>query len=116
MGYHLIPFVAGAVIGGLAVHLFRDERVREDLRRSAGTISRKVQQTAGKVSKGVTRVRESMPGGSAATEPDAEGDAAAPEAAEAKPRSTTRRRAARQLLSRKKPTTPEKARRTGAEA
>jgi hypothetical protein len=108
MGYHLIPFVAGAVIGGLAVHLFRDERVREDLRRSAGTISRKVQQTAGKVSKGVTRVRESMPGGSAATEPDAEGDAAAPEAAEAKPRSTTRRTAARKAPGRKAAPEPEK--------
>jgi len=43
MAYHLIPFVAGAVVGGLAVYLFRDEQVRDDLRQSATSISRKVQ-------------------------------------------------------------------------
>lgn len=73
MAYHLIPFVAGAVIGGLAVYLFRNEKVRGELRQSASSISRKVQQTAGevsgKVSKGLSQTRDSMPGRGARTEP-----------------------------------------------
>lgn len=65
MAYYLIPFVAGAVIGGLAVYLYRDEQLRGNLRQSAGDLSRKVQETAGevsgKVTKGLGQVREAMP-------------------------------------------------------
>lgn len=100
MAYHLIPFVAGAVVGGLAVYLFRDAKVRDDLRQSATSISRKVQQTAGevsgKVSKGLSQVRESMPGRSreatrAAVQADAE---AAPPAPRTSARRTTSRKTA----------------------
>jgi len=70
MAYHLIPFVAGAVVGGLAVYLFRDERLRGDLRQSAGSLSRRTRETASevsdKVTQGLTRVRNSMPGRSQA--------------------------------------------------
>jgi hypothetical protein len=66
MAYPLIPFVAGAVVGGLAVCLVRDDRLRKDLRRSAGSLSRKAQVTAGevsgKVAKGLGQVRASMAG------------------------------------------------------
>lgn len=53
MAYHLIRFVAGAVVGGLAVYLVRDDRLRKDLRQSAGNLSRKAQQAAGEVAKGL---------------------------------------------------------------
>ena len=96
MAYHLIPFVAGTVIGGLAVYLFRDERVRKDLRQSAGSLSRKAQETAGevsgKVATGLRQVRESMPAFGQSTE--SAGTEAAVEEPVPKPRKTVRRRAA----------------------
>lgn len=102
MAYHLIPFVAGTVIGGLAVYLFRDERLRKDLRQSAGSLSRKAQDTAGevsgKVATGLRQVRESMPAFGRGTEPtgtEAPVDATAP-----RPRKTVRRTAARKTPTR----------------
>ena len=96
MAYHLIPFVAGTVIGGLAVYLFRDERVRKDLRQSAGSLSRKAQETAGevsgKVATGLRQVRESMPAFGRSAE--SAGTEAAVEEPTAKPRKTVRRKAA----------------------
>jgi gas vesicle protein len=110
MAYHLIPFVAGAVVGGLAVYLFRDEQVRDDLRQSATSISRKVQQTAaevsGKVSRGLSQARESIPGRGQGAEPAAEPPA---EAAPAEPRKPARRTAARKTATRKAPVEPPKA-------
>jgi hypothetical protein len=97
MAYHLIPFVAGAVVGGLAVYLFREEKVRDDLRQSATSISRKMQKTAGevsgKVSRGLSQARESIPGRSEGPDPAAE-----PPAAAASPE---RRKPARRTASRK---------------
>jgi gas vesicle protein len=54
MAYHLIPFVIGAAVGGLAVYLYREEKAVDNLRRSAEKFSRKAQQTAGEVSGKVT--------------------------------------------------------------
>lgn len=86
MAYHLIPFVAGAVVGGVAVYLFGDERARQNLRQSADNLSRKAQRTAGKVSDkvtdGFTQVRESLPGrgGTSETAPAPEAEVSAPNA------------------------------------
>lgn len=101
MAYHLIPFVAGTVIGGLAVYLFRDERLRKELRQSADSLSRKAQDTAGevsgKVATGLRQVRDSMPvfgRGIESTGTEAPVDATAP-----RPRKTVRR-----TVTRKSPT------------
>ena len=110
MAYHLIPFVAGAVFGGLAVYLFRDEQVRDDLRQSATNISRKVQQTAGevseKVSRGLSQARESIPGRGQAVEPAAETPV---EAAPAEPLKSARPTAARKTVTRKATAEPPQA-------
>ena len=50
MAIPLIPFVAGAVIGGLATYLYRDEKLRNDMKRTADTLSDKVKDAAGEVS------------------------------------------------------------------
>lgn len=104
MAYHLIPFVAGAVVGGLAVYLFRDEKARGDLRQSATSISRKVQQTAGevsdKVAKGLSQARESVPGRGEGSESSAEPPT---EATSAEPRKRARRTTTRKTATRKVP-------------
>lgn len=89
MAYHLIPFVAGAVVGGLAVYLFRDEQLRDALREKTGNLSRRARETAGqdsdKVGRGLKRGRKPVPGdsqgGDTATEVDETvADATAPKA------------------------------------
>jgi hypothetical protein len=55
MAVHLIPFVAGAVIGGLAAYFYRDEKLRADLRKTAGDVS-------DKVSEGLHGLREKVSG------------------------------------------------------
>jgi len=49
MAIHLVPFVAGAVIGGLAAYFARDEKLRREVSESAGELSGKVRETAGEV-------------------------------------------------------------------
>jgi gas vesicle protein len=104
MAYHLIPFVAGAVVGGLAAYLFRDERLRKDLRESADSLSRKAQETAsevsGKVATGVRQVRKSMAGQGRADESAT--DTAEPEVKTKtrKPRAAVRSTAARRSSTR----------------
>lgn len=104
MAYHLIPFVAGAVVGGLAVYLFGDERARQNLRQSADNLSRKAQRTAGQVSEKVTdgfaQVRESLPGRGGATDPAPEREVEVP-APKASARRTTSRRSPARATTRK---------------
>jgi len=104
MAYHLIPFVAGAVVGGLAVYLFRDEQLREDLRHSAGSLSRRTRETAsevsGKVTQGLTRVRGSMPGRSQAAASSTAADQTDAETTTPKPRTPARRTATRKSPTR----------------
>lgn len=50
MAIHLIPFVAGAVFGGLGAYLYRDEKLRREVKRTAGVVGGKVTKTAGRVS------------------------------------------------------------------
>lgn len=103
MAYHLIPFVAGAVVGGLAAYLFRDERLRKDLRQSAGHLSRKTQETAtevsGKFATGLRQVRASMAGQGQADESAT--SAAEPEV---KAKAAKSRAAVRKTATRKSPT------------
>lgn len=103
MAYHLIPFVAGAVVGGLAAYLFRDERLRKDLRQSAGHLSRKTQETAtevsGKVATSLRQVRESMAGQGRADE-----SATRTAEPEVEPKRRKPRAAGRKTATRKNPT------------
>ena len=100
MAYHLIPFVAGAVVGGLAVYLLRDEQLRDDLREKTGNLSRRARETASevsdKVARGLKRGRESVPGdgqsGDTATEAnETVADATAPKARTSRRGTTTRK-------------------------
>ncbi len=87
MAYHLIPFVVGAAVGGLAVYLYRDEKALDNLRRSTEKFSRRAQQTAGEVSEKVTdrfsRAKPSTSGSDATTEPVSEPRDVVPEDATA---------------------------------
>ena len=56
MAVHLIPFVAGAVIGGLAAYFYRDERLRGEVRKTVDDVS-------DKVSEGLHGLRERVSGG-----------------------------------------------------
>lgn len=99
MALHLIPFVAGAVIGGLTAYFYRDEKVRKEVRRSASDLSHKVKATAGdvshKVSEGFSDLRRKV-----ARTPQAE--------AEETPKAV--KKVARKKVSRKKTTAKTKAR------
>lgn len=44
MAFPLIPFVAGAVIGGLAAFLYKDDKVRKSIGKTAGDVTRKVSE------------------------------------------------------------------------
>ncbi|MFO8152674.1 hypothetical protein [Thioalkalivibrio sp.] len=94
MAYHLIPFVAGAVVGGLAVYLFRDEQLRDDLRRKTGSLSRRARDTAdevsAKVARGLRRGRESLPERGQDADPTTVGAATVAETPRPKPRTPTR--------------------------
>jgi hypothetical protein len=121
MAYHLIPFVAGAVVGGLAAYLFGDKRLRRDLRESAGNLSRKTQETAtevsGKVVTGLRQVRASMAGqgradesATSAAEPEVKAKAAKPRVAVRKTatrKSPTRTDARKRAPKAVQPTEPE---------
>ena len=50
MAIPIIPFVAGAVVGGLSVYFYRDGRARGAVGRTARGLTGKVKKTAGKVS------------------------------------------------------------------
>ena len=45
MALPIIPFVAGAVVGGLGVYLFRNEKLRRVVGRTAGGMPGKVKKT-----------------------------------------------------------------------
>lgn len=64
MAIHLIPFVAGAVLGGLGAYFYRDEKLRREVKRTAGDLGGKVRKTAdqvsGKVSAGFGELREKV--------------------------------------------------------
>ena len=44
MAIPLIPFVAGAVIGGLTAYLYKDDKVRKDIKKTAGDMSHRVSE------------------------------------------------------------------------
>lgn len=46
MALPLIPFVAGAVVGGLAAYLYRDERLRKRVRHTASDVGYRLKDTA----------------------------------------------------------------------
>lgn len=62
MAIHLIPFVAGAVIGGIGVYFYRDEKLRKEVSRTAGELGGRIRNTAdrvsGKASEGFSGLRK----------------------------------------------------------
>ena len=64
MAFVVIPWVAGAVIGGVATYLYKDEHVREEVSRTAGNVTDQVKGAADtvteKVSAGVTDLRNRL--------------------------------------------------------
>jgi hypothetical protein len=91
MAVHLIPFVAGAVIGGLAAYFYRDERLRGEVRKTVDDVS-------DKVSEGLHGLRERVSGGRE----------------EAPPTKKTTRRAAAKKVAAKKAAARKKAARSRA--
>ncbi len=86
----LIPLVAGAVLGGLAAYLYKDEKLRRDIKRAAGNVS-------DKVSDGFDELRDKVSG--------KPGKAADDEVVEAKPKAkkkVVRKKAAAKKATAKK--------------
>jgi len=54
MAIAFIPWVAGAVIGGVAAYLYKDEHVRDSVSRTTGDISDKMKGAADAVTEKVT--------------------------------------------------------------
>lgn len=54
MAFPVIPFVAGALVGGLSVYLYRNETLRRVVGRSASGLSGKVKRTAAEASDDVS--------------------------------------------------------------
>ena len=72
MAIHLIPFVAGTIVGGLVVYFYKDKQIRKSVKQTAGDVSDKVREAAGtvshKVSEGVSDLRQKVSGKEAAAE------------------------------------------------
>ncbi len=72
MAFPLVPFLAGAVVGGLSIYFYKDERARKDLQKRAGVVSGKAKEAAGdvshKVSEGIGALREKVSRKGSATE------------------------------------------------
>lgn len=49
MAFPLIPFVAGAVVGGLASYLYKDDLARKGIKKTAGSVTGRVKETTGNV-------------------------------------------------------------------
>jgi hypothetical protein len=54
MAIQLIPFVAGAVIGGLVAHFYKDKKIRKGIKQAAGDVSDKVREATATVSNKVS--------------------------------------------------------------
>lgn len=61
MAFQLIPFVAGAVVGGLAAYFARDEKLRREVGATADQVSKTVRG-------GVGSIRQRLGGGAAVDE------------------------------------------------
>lgn len=107
MAFPLIPFVAGAVIGGLAAWFYRDEKVRSEVQRSTDRLVNTVRETgdavSDKVSAGLEELRRSRT--KAAVDAAAAADIAAEAEAETvAPEPRKRRPSTRKTTARKKAT------------
>jgi len=100
MAIVLIPWVAGAVIGGVATYLYKDEHIREDLSRTAGDVTGKLKGAADtvteKVTAGYTGLRDRMFG-----KPVEEVAPAATKKPAKRKRATTKKTAARKRVAAK---------------
>ncbi|MEQ8602102.1 MAG: hypothetical protein RIB45_02195 [Marivibrio sp.] len=63
----LIPFVAGAVLGGLGVALYRDQKLRAAVKRTAQDLPDRARQAADDVSSSVSGAFRDLRGGGASS-------------------------------------------------
>lgn len=61
MAFPLLPFVAGAVVGGLATYLYENRQARTQIKKTAGDVTDKVKQTAGAVTQKMSKGDISSP-------------------------------------------------------
>ena len=54
MAFPLIPFIAGAVIGGLATYLYENEKARKQVRKTTGTVTHTVAKGVGTLKRKVS--------------------------------------------------------------
>jgi hypothetical protein len=103
MAIPLIPFVAGAVIGGLAAYLYRDDRLRRRMRHAAGDVTDKARDTAeiigDTLSDAYDGLRDKVTKKGAAAEPAAVEE---PVAETAAPKKAAKKTSARRKVSTKK--------------
>jgi hypothetical protein len=103
MAFPLIPFVAGAVVGGLAAWFYRDDKVRAEVRLGTDRLVNTVKETgdavSDKVSAGLEGLRrkrtKAAVDAAAAADSAAEAEAETGEPAPAKRRTSTRKTTAR---------------------
>lgn len=92
MAFPLIPFIAGAVIGSLATYIYRDDKIRHEIKRSAGDLSSKVQHGAEEVSDKLTGRFDRLRGQSGTDKKTTETDGAVAETDDEKPVTATPKR------------------------
>lgn len=61
MAFPLLPFIAGAAIGGLATYLYENQKARSKINKAAGDVSDKVKQSTGAVTKKLSKGDGSSP-------------------------------------------------------
>ncbi len=72
MAFPLVPFVAGAVIGGLGAYFYRDEKLRKSVKRASHELPGKVKRTASEVSDKVSETVKDLRSKKSAKKMDAE--------------------------------------------
>ncbi len=98
MALPLIPLVAGAVLGGLAAYLYKDEKLRRDIKRAADNVT-------DKVSDGFDGLRDKVSGRREAATADDDVVVTKPKARKktAKKKVSTKKAAAKKSVRRKAP-------------
>jgi len=110
MALPLLPFVAGAVIGGLSAYFYRDDRVRRAVRGRADDLSGMVKKTAGevsdKVSVGFDELKQTLTGKSPGAAPSQKAAPTRAAKKTARKKKVSKKKAAPQKAASSEPETP----------
>lgn len=111
MALPLIPLVAGAVLGSLATYLYKDDKLKRDLKRAAGNVS-------DKVSDGFEGLRDKVYGKTSSPSADEDSVAATPAAKKkaSKKKAASKKATAKKAVSRKAPARKKAAAKATADA